>query len=334
MARVRFGVVALVMWFLAIEANAQDGPPAAAPAQKQVVAATVAGEPLYVHEVMRFVRQLTGRRSLMGKELSKLQAEALSKMVERRYVFVFLSKNNALATKYDVDQKIKEIESQLASQNRSLDEILKQQALSEDEFRRQLEWGLSWSKHVEANLTDAKLEKYFLAHRREFDGTEVQASHIILLAAKGATGPDTPALIARIGEIRKEITDGKISFADAAKKYSEGPSGPNGGGLGFFPRHGAMVEEFSQAAFALDLGEVSQAVTSSFGVHLIQVTEHKPGTKQWSDVRNQLTGVLQAELFEKLAKEQATTTQVEYTGAMPRFKPGTRELVMPGQGSK
>ena len=53
-------------------------------------------------------------------------------------------------------------------------------------------------------------------------------------------------------------------FAELAKTYSTGPSGPSGGDLGYFGK-GQMVPEFETAAFALNAGEVSGIVQTQFG---------------------------------------------------------------------
>lgn len=58
-------------------------------------------------------------------------------------------------------------------------------------------------------------------------------------------------------------------FAELAKKFSDGPSGPNGGDLRSFGR-GQMVPPFEQAAFALEVGGVSEIVKTDFGYHVIQ----------------------------------------------------------------
>jgi len=68
----------------------------------------------------------------------------------------------------------------------------------------------------------------------------------------------------------KKINAGK-DFAQLAKKYSECPSGNNGGDLGFFSR-GKMVPEFENAAFTMEIGQVSTPVKTQFGYHLIKVT--------------------------------------------------------------
>ena len=72
-------------------------------------------------------------------------------------------------------------------------------------------------------------------------------------------------------KIRQDIIQGKITFADAAKKYSSCPSGRNGGDLGYFSK-GQMVKPFEDASFSLKKGTVSEPVKTQFGYHLIVVT--------------------------------------------------------------
>ncbi len=78
-------------------------------------------------------------------------------------------------------------------------------------------------------------------------------------------------------ELYTRIQDGE-SFEELAKKYSDDPgSGMNGGNLGFAPR-GTFVQEFEEAAYNLDVNEVSEPVETMFGYHLIKMLEKK-GTK-------------------------------------------------------
>ena len=92
--------------------------------------------------------------------------------------------------------------------------------------------------------------------------TYVRASHILV-------NSESQAL-----RLKKEIDAGEITFQDAAKKYSQCPSGQNGGDLGYFGRN-QMVREFENASFSLPVGQVSAPVRTQFGYHLIKVTDVK-----------------------------------------------------------
>lgn len=104
--------------------------------------------------------------------------------------------------------------------------------------------------------------------------SQIRASHILLMY-KGsmrstATRSKDDALTS-INALKDQIAGG-ADFAELARANSDCPSGSDGGDLGRFPR-GAMVPEFDQAAFALEPGQTSGVVETSFGYHLIQRTE-------------------------------------------------------------
>ena len=102
----------------------------------------------------------------------------------------------------------------------------------------------------------------------------------------------------------------------------------NGGDLGTFDR-ARMVEPFTEVAFSLPVGQISEPVQTQSGVHLIRCNEIKPGTKKPGDVRTELEEALAKELAKKLADLQRPHTPVTFTGTAPHFKPGTQELVVP-----
>lgn len=103
---------------------------------------------------------------------------------------------------------------------------------------------------------------------------KIRASHILLMHNEsdggGADRTRSDAL-KEIEDIKRRLGAGE-DFADLAAECSDCPSGQDGGDLGHFGR-GAMVPEFEQAAFALDVGKVSDVVATDFGYHLIVRTE-------------------------------------------------------------
>ena len=107
----------------------------------------------------------------------------------------------------------------------------------------------------------------------------VTASHI-LVSYKGARGAQ-PAVVRTKDQAKKRAQEALkkargaqgSDFAALAKKYSDDPgSGPKGGDLGSFSRV-QMVKPFSDAAFALKPGDVSEIVESDFGFHVIKRTQ-------------------------------------------------------------
>ena len=102
----------------------------------------------------------------------------------------------------------------------------------------------------------------------------VRASHILIgieaeneEEAEARKAEAKAKIDAILIECRKEGAD----FAELAKQHSTGPSGPRGGDLGFFPKQ-AMVPEFADAAYAMQVGEISDPVLTQFGYHIILVT--------------------------------------------------------------
>jgi len=86
-----------------------------------------------------------------------------------------------------------------------------------------------------------------------------------------ASEADIAAVKTEAMDIYNKVVDG-MNFEEAAKEFSQGPSAPRGGDLGKFT-HGRMVKEFSDAAFKLEIGGISEPVLTQFGWHIITVYE-------------------------------------------------------------
>jgi len=106
---------------------------------------------------------------------------------------------------------------------------------------------------------------------------EIAASHV-LISYKGADRADSKvtrnkqAAKKEAQRIRDLIVNQGKDFAEIAKKHSNGPSGPKGGDLGKF-KFEVMAKAFSEAAFALEIDEVSEVIETGFGFHIIKRTE-------------------------------------------------------------
>jgi len=105
--------------------------------------------------------------------------------------------------------------------------------------------------------------------------TEIAASHI-LIGYKGAKlstqTRDAAAARRRAQEVLAKAKAPDADFAALAREYSDGPSAASGGDLGTFGK-GKMTKTFEDAAWKLEVGEVSDVVETPFGFHVIKRTK-------------------------------------------------------------
>ena len=123
-----------------------------------------------------------------------------------------------------------------------------------------------------ALIGDAEIQAYYDKHRKDYEqDAAIKAAFITL--QKTPTSRDEAEAQREINRVLEEAKSGE-DFAELARIYSDGPSGPRGGDLGFFGK-GRMVKPFEDAAFALEPGQISEPVQTQFGWHIIKVEEKK-----------------------------------------------------------
>lgn len=102
---------------------------------------------------------------------------------------------------------------------------------------------------------------------------ELRASHLLILLGEDALPVDTLKAFKKVLSIRNDILKGKMTFEEAAVKYSEDKSvTSNKGDLGFFSAF-RMVYPFEDAAYKTNIGDVSMPFRTQFGYHLVKPTE-------------------------------------------------------------
>ncbi len=201
----------------------------------------------------------------------------------------------------------------------------------------------------EFDFSEEDARKFYDENQRFFKKPEmVRASHILII-------PDTsdPNKIEQAGaeakqkaqNILEQIRNG-ADFAEMAKAYSDCPSASRGGDLGFNHR-GQWIPAFSNAAFALEIGQVSDVVESSRGFHIIKATGHRDATAvSFDEAKNNIMKVLQSQkeqslipkLVEKLKEEAEIvyppdSTLRSYQPTKSRIREGTSLIERPAQSA-
>ena len=152
---------------------------------------------------------------------------------------------------------------------------------------------------IEENLTDEAIQEAYDAKYADFEGAdEFNASHILVETEEKAN------------ELKEQL-DGGADFAELAKEHSTGPSGPNGGELGWFGP-GQMVPEFEAAVIALEKGQVSAPVQTQFGWHVVTLNDkRKTEAPELDQVRAELTQTLQQGVIQAQIDDLTQSAEIE-----------------------
>lgn len=183
-------------------------------------------------------------------------------------------------------------------------------ALALENERRSLLAGEEIESVMQGAATDEAIQAaYDAAYPGGEGGEEYSAAHILV-----ETEDEAQAIKAEI--------DGGADFAETAREKSTGPSGPNGGDLGWFGS-GRMVPEFEAAVIALEPGQVSDPVQTQFGWHVIKLNEtRRLAAPDLAQVREELASQVQQEAVEAhvdALTEAATVERPELEGFSPEM---------------
>ncbi len=145
---------------------------------------------------------------------------------------------------------------------------------------------------------DAIYEAYEARYSTHSSDNEFNASHILVETEE------------RAKEVKAELDSG-VDFEVMAKSSSIGPSGPNGGALGWFGT-GQMVPEFENAVLEMRSGDISNPVQTQFGWHVIKLNDRrKISAPEFDEVREQLAQEIAQQAVEDRLSQLTTDAEVE-----------------------
>ena len=149
-------------------------------------------------------------------------------------------------------------------------------------------------------LPDEAVREFYEARKPQLKRPEgIRARHIIITPedapvenTTGSNATSQPEAFAIATDLQRDLQERPELFESLARQFSEDPSAPSGGDLGWFTR-GTMVPEFEQVAFDMTPGEISGIVETRFGYHLILLEERQEGTiPDYDEVKVDLRRVL------------------------------------------
>jgi peptidyl-prolyl cis-trans isomerase C len=251
--------------------------------------------------------QRTGR-SPNDLERSQIKKQVLENLIARELLYQESQKKGIKVDQQEIDAQLSGLKGRFPNEA-EFKNALSRNNLTEADLRSQFERDLAIKKLLDGQIGDkiAVSEKetraYYDSNLETFKKPEqVRASHILIKVDPGADEAKKAEARKKIESLQTKLKKGE-DFGALAKEYSEGPSGPKGGDLGFFGR-GQMVKPFEETAFAMKPGQVSDMVETNFGYHLIMVSDRTPeGTIPYEEVKDRLQQFLkQQKVQEAIAR--------------------------------
>jgi len=224
----------------------------------------VNGEPITKEEIKQVVGPAIDNLESMDKETKE---KILNMLVERKLLIQHAIKSGIENT---------------PAYKKKLDALKKELALTL--------WMEQEAKRIENSTTDKELREFYEKNKDKFKTPpQLKARHILV-----NTKEEAEEIIKKLNSAK----DVKSEFIKLAKEKSIGPSGKDGGDLGWFPLD-RMVPEFSEAANKLKKGEFTkEPVKTQFGYHIIYLEDRKPeSVKSFDEVKPQIKAILNRKKF-------------------------------------
>lgn len=251
-------------------------------------------------------QQFVGR--LNGAQMSHVKFITLQQLVDQHLLLQLANREKVKVSNKEVDERLKDLKDRFPTKE-EYQELLKANGLTEGKLRDLIREGLLVERLQEqksqVTVTDEEVAQAY---------EQVQARHI-LFRADPNNETAMAAALKKANDVLGQIRRGE-DFAALAKRYSDDAgSSQDGGDVGWFSRNDPFVQSFKDAAFALNVNQVSEPVKTEFGYHLIQVTGRKEASgeafeKEKAGLREELSARKGSEAFRAWFDDQRAKASI------------------------
>ncbi len=314
--------------------------------------AVVNGEPIprseFEEMYEKMTRVYTRRKKPVPENVARRHKQNIvNRLIEKALLKQAIKKAGIVVTPKEVEEGLAKYKEMFRSEA-NFQRYLQSSNMTEEKIKETIEFNKALDKLLEKDepivVTEQEMKDYYEKNKRRYEVKEmVKAGHILIRVKKDATDAEKKAALEKAKKIAKEAKKKGADFRQLAIKYSEGPTGPKGGDLGFFTR-GRMAPEFEKAAFALKPGQISDPVLTTFGYHIIKVYERREaGQKPFEEVKDSIEKLLRSRQKRKrkaeLLRELKKTATIVNNLKLPPLKRGDSpkggmRIIGPGQGGK
>jgi peptidyl-prolyl cis-trans isomerase C len=232
------------------------------------------------------------RRELTGKALAQLIGDEL--------LYQKAIASGVVAAQAEIQAEFDKV-AKTYPNDAALNTELANRGMDRKSLMREIGRNFVVEKYIEENIrkklavTPAELSDYYTKNPDQFKHPDmIRTSHILISVPDGATA-EQEKLARQRAELLLERAKKSEDFAKLAKENSMDPSASQGGDIGL-TENGELASEYEAAAAKLKVGEISPIVRTSYGFHIIKLTDRKKaGMATLEEVRSQLTDFLKGQ---------------------------------------
>lgn len=260
----------------------------------------VNGEPIRAFEISMIMQNVKAQLELRGQEVEtkELAQSATQRAIEQRLLAQEARRLGVEADELDVARAAEAAERQ-AGGRAILESRLEASGASYEQLLgviRELELLRAFvEQRIVPNVAvdDEEIAAFYEANPELFETQErVHAYHMIFIAGENASEAEQAAARAKAEAARERAMAGTEEFSAIARELSEGPAAATGGDLGWINRD-TVVKPLSDAAFALEPGDISEVFRSPYGYHVATISERRPaGTISLEEATDQIASIL------------------------------------------
>lgn len=251
-----------------------------------------------------------GARGDQLELMKELRREAMDLVIEQELAAQAAEREGIEADSAEVDKQVEELRS-VFDTDAQFGMKLEADGFTEESYRRHVERMAAAKVYLDrirvdvAEVSDAEVEKFYSENEQRLTlPPQLRVRHILLKWKPLGTNDDRAALRKQMQPILERARSGE-DFAALAREFTEDSSTRSSGGdTGLFGP-GAMVPEFEQAAYSLKVGEISDPVSTVFGVHIIKLEERQePRLLPLDEVREQIRDYIRGEKMKVAVREK------------------------------
>lgn len=287
------------------------------------VVAQVNGEDISGDIIFRELKKAAQKYKKRGLPLSADQEKSAAKKIIDdeigRTLLVLKAKESGInISKEMIEERIKKVEAEFRS-GAIFEHKLADQGLTLDQYKAELETDLYLDqiikKEIEPNIQvpESEARDYYEKNKTRFSNPEKVRASILLLKFNPSEGKaGEQKILKKLESILDQLRNG-TDFSALAQKFSQDSLASKGGDLGFFTRK-QMLPAFSDRAFKLKVGDVSDIFRTGHGFHILKVTDKKPaGTSPFEDEKEGIVTFLSQKKSSKATQDYIEALKKEAT---------------------